>query len=94
MWRETAPLHNWTSPVKVNGRSIEALLDMGCSKSIVHPRVVRSQDYLPGAFLITLPADARNIFQPPVTLCVDGERDIQIAVGVSEQWTCSWDKMS
>ena len=85
MWRETAQLHNWTHPVKVNGRSIEALLDMGCSKSIVHPRVIRSQDYLPWSIPYDTASRHKEYFPATrVTLCVYGERDIQIAVGVSE----------
>ena len=85
MWRETAQLHNWIRPVKVNGRSIEALLDTGCSKSIVHPRVIRSQDYLPWSIPYNTASRRKEYFPAAcVTLCVDGERDIQIAMGVSE----------
>ena len=58
---------------------------MGCSKSIMHLRVVRSQDYLPWSIPYKTASRLKEYFPASrVTLCVDGERDIQIAVGVSE----------
>ncbi len=31
---------------KINGQSMMALLDTGCSKSLVHPKCVQIKDYL------------------------------------------------
>ena len=40
-------LPRWTHPVKINNRPVLALLDTGCTKSMVHPRYVQESDHLP-----------------------------------------------
>ena len=44
---EATNLPRWTRPVKINNKPVLALLDTGCSKSMVHPRCVQESDYLP-----------------------------------------------
>ena len=36
----------WTKTLKVNGRIVTAVLDTGCTKSLVHPKYVEEADYL------------------------------------------------
>ena len=38
-------LPDWTKNVKINGQSMKALLDTGCTKSLVHPKCVQKKDY-------------------------------------------------
>ena len=37
----------WIKPVEVNDIPVIALLDTGCTKSMVHPRCIQQSDYLP-----------------------------------------------
>ena len=39
-------LPDWTKNVKINGQSMKALLDTGCTKSLVHPKCVQEKHYL------------------------------------------------
>ena len=39
-------LPDWRKNVKINGQSMKALLDTGCTKSLVHPKCVQKEDYL------------------------------------------------
>ena len=39
-------LPDWTKNVKINGQSMKALLETGCTKSLVHPKCVQKKDYL------------------------------------------------
>ena len=42
----TTVLSEWTKTVRLNGHEVEALLDTGCTKTLVHPRCVKEDDYL------------------------------------------------
>ena len=37
----------WMKTLKINGHTITALLDTGCTKSLVHPKYVEETDYIP-----------------------------------------------
>ena len=51
----------------------------------MHPRVIRSQDYHHWSIPYNTASRRKEYFPASrVTLCVDGERDMQIVVGVSE----------
>ena len=36
----------WVKTVRINGEAVKALLDTGCTKTLVHPRCVRKDNYL------------------------------------------------
>ena len=44
---EAKNLPRWKRPVKINNWTVLALLDTGCTKSMVHSRCVQESDYLP-----------------------------------------------
>ena len=36
----------WVKRVRINGEAVKTLLDTGCTKTLVHPRCIRKDDYL------------------------------------------------
>ena len=79
----TAP-PEWTKTVQINGKEMEALLDTGCTKTLVHPRCVGEGDYLGWNIPCHTVSDRKTYFlAASVQLEVEG-RTTKIPVGVSE----------
>ena len=77
-------LPDWTKKVKINGQSMKALLDTGCTKSLVHPKCVQKKDYLGYQIPFQTASNKRTYFPAAsVTLELEGKK-LRIAVGVSE----------
>ena len=77
-------LPDWTKNVKINGQSRMALLDTGCTKSLVHPKCVQKKDYLGYQIPYQTVSNKRTYFPAAsVTLELEGKM-LRIAVGVSE----------
>ena len=77
-------LPDWTKNVKINGQSMKALLDTGCTKSLVHPKCVQKKD----CFGYQIPYQTASnkctcFLAASVTLEFEGKK-LRIAVGVSE----------
>ena len=84
--RETQ-MPEWTKTVKINGKVVKALLDTGCTKTIVHPRCVMEEDYLGWSFPYNAASKRKTHFPAAsVTLEVEG-KTTTIAVGVSKHIT-------
>lgn len=82
-------LPEWTRRVTINDQPIDALLDTGCTKSIVHPRCICKGDYLPWKIAYNTASSTRAHFPAArVTLQVDGNEKVELAVGVSNHLTC------
>ena len=78
---------NWTKTVRINGHEITALLDTGCTKTIVHPRCVAEKDYL-GWTLPYSTASERKTYFPAARVMLEVEgKSTCIAVGVSKYIT-------
>ena len=78
---------NWTKTVRINGHEITALLDTGCTKTIVHPRCVAEKDYL-GWTLPYSTASERKTYFPAASVMLEVEgKSTCIAVGVSKYIT-------
>ena len=60
-------LPDWKKNVKINGQSMKALLDTGCTKSLVHPKCVQKKDYLGYRFPIKRHQTNVPIFQLPAS---------------------------
>ena len=70
--------------VKINGKEMKALLDTGCTKTLVHPRCIYESDYLGWNIPYNTASEKRTHFPvASVTLEVEG-RITTMAVGVSE----------
>ena len=77
-------LSDWTKNVKINGQSLKALLDTGCTMSLVHPKCVQKKDYLGYQIPYQTASNKRTYFPAAsVTLELEGKK-LRIAVGVSE----------
>ena len=77
-------LPEWTKTVKINGKEIKALLDTGCTKTLVHPRYIYESDYLGWNIPYNTASEKRTHFPAAnVTLEVEG-KITTMAVGVSE----------
>ena len=77
-------LPDWTKNVKINGQSMKALLDTGCTKSLVHPKCVQKEDYL-GYQIPYQTASNKSTYFPAASVTLELERkNLRIAVGVSE----------
>ena len=75
-------LPDWTENVKINGQSMMALLDTGCTKSVVHPKCVQKKDYLGYQIPYQMVSNKRTYFPAAsVTLELEGKK-LRIAVGV------------
>ena len=80
--RASENLPPWTRPVKVNNMPILALLDTGCTKSIVHPRCVKKGDHLPWTIPYTTASSQKAHFPAAkITVQLDGEKSVEIVVG-------------
>ena len=80
---DTKNLPRWTRPVKINNRPVLALLDTGCTKSMVHPRCVQESDHLPWKIPYKTASSTKTYFPAArVTLQTEG-KDTELAVGVS-----------
>ena len=79
----TKNLPRWTHPVKINNRPVLALLDTGCTKSMVHPRCVQESDHLPWKIPYKTASSTKTYFPAArVTLQIEG-KDTELVVGVS-----------
>ena len=77
----------WTKKVKINGKMVKAILDAGCTKTIVHPRCVTEEDYLGCSIPYNTASERKTHFPAAsVTLEIDG-KTTTIAVGVSKHIT-------
>ena len=84
--RETQ-MPEWTKTVKINGKVVKALLDTGCTKTIVHLRCVTEEDYLGWSIPYNIASKRKTHFPAAsVTLEVEG-KTTTIAVGVSKHIT-------
>ncbi len=80
---EAMNLPRWTRPMKINNRPVLALLDTGCSKSMVHPRCVQESDHLPWKIPYKTACSTKTYFPASRnTLQIEG-KDTDLAVGVS-----------
>ena len=67
---------------------ILALLDTGCTKSIVHPRCVKQGDHLPWTIPYTTASSQKAHFPAAkITVQLDGGKSVEMAVGVSKHLT-------
>ena len=74
-------LPDGTKNVKINGQSMKALLDTGCTKSLVHPKCVQKKDYLGYQIPYQTVSNKRTYFPAAnVTLESEGKK-LRIAVG-------------
>ena len=84
--RETQ-MPEWTKTVKINGKVVKALLDTGCTKTIVHPRCVMEKHYLGWSIPYNTASERKTHFPASsVTLEIEG-KTTTIAVGVSKHIT-------
>ena len=75
----------WTKPVEVNGITVIALLDTGCTKSMVYPRCIQQSDYLPWKIAYSRASACRTEFPAArVVLKVKGGKEVEMVVGVSK----------
>ena len=73
--------------VKINGKVVKSHLDTGCTKTIIHPRCVRKEDYL-GWSILYYTASERKAHFPAASLTLEIEgKTTAIAVGVSKHIT-------
>ena len=76
-------LPEWTKTVRLNGHEVEALLDTGCTKTLVHPRCVKEEDYL-GWDIPYHTASNQEIYFPAASVQLEVEGwTTKIPVGVS-----------
>ena len=84
--RETQ-MPEWTKTVKINGKVVKALMDTGCTKTIVHPRCVTEENYLGWSIPYNIASERKTHFPAAtVTLEIEG-KTTTIAVGVSKHIT-------
>ena len=77
-------LPEWTKTVKINGKEMNALLDTGCTKTLVQPRCIHESDYLGWNIPYNTASEKRTHFPAAsVTLEVEG-KITTMSVGVSE----------
>ena len=77
-------LPEWTKTVWINGQEIKALLDTGCTKTLVRPRCVTKEDYL-GWDIPYHTASSKWIYFPAASVELEIEgRVTKIPVGVPE----------
>ena len=78
---------NWTKTVRIKGHEITALLDTGCTKTIVHPRCVAKKDFL-GWTIPYSTASERKTYFPAASVMLEVEgKSTCIAVGVAKHIT-------
>ena len=78
----TTVLPEWTKTVRLNGHEVEALLDTGCTKTLVHPWCVKEEDYL-GWDIPYHTASNQEIYFPAASVQLEVEgRTTKIPVGV------------
>ena len=80
-------LPKWTRPVEVNGKPVLALIDTGCTKSVVHPRCIRKSDYLLWEVPYTTASSRKTQFPAAKITLTIGGKDYDLAVGVSKHLT-------
>ena len=75
---------DWTKNLKINGQSMKAPLDTGCTKSVVHSKCVKKKDYL-GYQIPYQTVSNKHAYFPTasVTLELEGKK-LRIVVGISE----------
>ena len=77
-------LADWTKTVKINGKEVKALLDTGCTKTLVHSRCVAQTDYL-GWKIPYHTASDKEIYFPAAQVVLEVvDKTTTIPVGVSE----------
>ena len=70
--------------VKINGKEMKACPDIGCTKTLVHPRCIYESDYLGWNIPYNTASEKRTHFPAAsVTLEVEG-KTTTMAVGVSK----------
>ena len=74
----------WTKTLKINGHTITALLDTGCTKSLVHPKYVEETDYL--RWIIPYhTASNKGMYFPASRVAIELEgKKMTLDVGVSK----------
>ena len=73
-----------TKTLKINGHTVTALLDTGCTKSLVHPKYVEEKDYLGWSIPYHTASNKRTYFPAAkVTMELEGKK-MTLAVGVSK----------
>ena len=74
--RASENLPAWTRTVKVNNMPILALLDTGCTKSIVYPRCVKKGYHLPWTIPYTTASSQKAHFPAAkITVQLDGGKE-------------------
>ena len=77
-------LPEWTKTVKINGKEMKALLDTGCTKTLVHPMYIYESDYLGWNIPYNTASEKRTHF-PAASVTLEFEsKTTAMAVGVSE----------
>ena len=75
-------LPEWTKMVQINGQEIKALLDTGCTKTLIHPWCITKEDYLGWNIPYQTPSSKRIYFPAAsVELEIEGS-GTKIPVGV------------
>ena len=65
----------WMKTLKVNGCNVTALLDTGCTKSLVHPKCVEEADYLGWSIPYNTASNKRTCFPAArVTMELEGKK--------------------
>ena len=79
---------NWTKTVRINGHEITALLDTGCTMTIVHPRCIAEKDFLEWTIPYSTASERKTYFPAAASVMLEvEEKSTCIAVGVSNHIT-------
>ena len=75
----------WTKILKLNGHTVTALLDTGCTKLLVHPKYVEETDYLGWSIPYHTASNKGTYFLAArVTMELEG-KEMTLALGVSKR---------
>ena len=77
---DTKNLPRWTRPVKINNRLVLALLDRGCTKSMVHPCCVQESDHLPWKIPYKTASSTKTYF-PAARVTADRRKGHRVGSG-------------
>ena len=88
-WTMPVPAHRpkWTREVCVDGRAVLALLDTGCTRSLIHPRCVDHKNRLEWKIPYRTASSKRVLFPAARILLEIENQSHEMAVGVSPHLT-------
>ena len=73
----------WMKTLKINGYTVTALLDTGCTKSLVNPKYVEERDYLGWSIPYHTASNKETSFPATRVMMELEEKKMTLAVGVS-----------